>query len=272
MTVLVGALTLVVALLTLLVIGLLRSHGEILRRLHALDGGRDAEPVSGASGAAGVPVDFRVRPDLPQPGGGDVACAPDLGGVGLTDDVVTISVGGVGHRTLLAFLSSNCLTCQAFWEAFASRTELGLPDDVRVVIVTKDAAEESRSALVRLAPAGVPLLMSSVAWAEYSVPGSPYFVLVDGASRRVRGEGTGLRWDQVRDLLTEAAADQQLDEASARRGAANGERTNEARIDRALTAAGITPGDPSLYQTAPPRGETGAADDLGSPRSDEGPV
>lgn len=254
MTVLVGALTLVVALLTLLVVGLLRSHGEILRRLHALDGGTDPDTA-----AADVPVDFRVRPDLPQPGGGEVTRAPDLGGVGLTDDVVTISVGGVGHRTLIAFLSSNCLTCQAFWEAFAARSELGLPDDVRVVIVTKDAAEESRSALVRLAPAGVPLLMSSVAWAEYSVPGSPYFVLVDGATRRVRGEGTGLRWDQVRDLLTEAAADQRLDDASARGAGANGERTNEARIDRALTAAGITPGDPSLYQPAAPGAETGAA-------------
>ncbi len=44
MTALVVALTAVVALLSLLVVGLLRSHAEILRRLHELGAGLDPDP------------------------------------------------------------------------------------------------------------------------------------------------------------------------------------------------------------------------------------
>jgi hypothetical protein len=252
MTLLVGTLTVVVVLLSLLVAGLLRSHGEILRRLHELDAGLDTDLDSGLDGrtrARDVPIDLRVRGDLPRPSGGRATVA-DLAGPGLGDDAVAISVAGTAPRTLLAFLSSGCTTCAAFWEALATPDTLALPHDVRLVIVTKDPAEESRSALGALAPDGVPLVMSSAAWADYAVPGSPYFVLVDGPARAVRGEGTGVTWDQVRRLLAEATADALIGSGAARAAAVADEATREARIDRELLTAGIAPGHPSLYHPA----------------------
>jgi hypothetical protein len=83
--------------------------------------------------------------------------------------------------------------------------------------------------------------MSSAAWEAYQVPGSPYFVLVDGVAGRVEGEGTGATWPQVRNLIVQAGGDD-ADARSGRSGAAR-----EARIDRELLAHGIRPGDPLLY-------------------------
>ena len=62
-------------------------------------------------------------------------------------------------------------------------------------------------------------------------------MLVDGPAGRVRGEGTGADWEQVKNLLRQAADDASDD-------------GREARIDRELLAHGIAPGDPSLYRTA----------------------
>ena len=53
------------------------------------------------------------------------------------------------HGTVLAFLSSGCVTCEAFWQEFASPGLL-LPANVRLIVVTKDLAEESPSALRRV--------------------------------------------------------------------------------------------------------------------------
>jgi hypothetical protein len=212
----------VIGLLTVVVAGLLRSHAEILKRLHDLGAGLDNT----------VPVSLRSVADLPKTSEG-FGAAHDVDGTGLRDDVVHVSVVGTRHRTLLAFLSSGCLTCHSFWDAFRDVNTLGLPDDLRLVIVAKDATEERISALRELAPAHVTVVMSSAAWSEYAVPGSPYFVLVDGPSARVRGEGTGASWEQVWNLLRQAADD-----------------SNEHLIDRELLANGVAPGDPSLYRTA----------------------
>jgi hypothetical protein len=212
----------VIVLLTILVAGLLRSHAEILKRLHALGAGlADTTPESSRS--------FATVPPVPDGFG----AAFDVDGTGLRDDAVHVSVVGTRHHTLFAFLSSGCLTCHAFWDAFGDRAALGLPDDIRLVVVAKDAAEESVSELRRLAPPQLPVVMASRAWEQYRVPGSPYFVLVDGAAARVRGEGTGASWAQVWNLLQQAAND-----------------SNERLIDRELLTNGVAPGDPSLYRTA----------------------
>ena len=210
----------VLVLLTVLVAGLLRSHAEILRRLHALGAGLDDDGRAPATAA------------LPRTGDA-FADALDIDGFGLRDDAVHVSVVGTRHRTLLAFLSSGCLTCSVFWDAFRDVNALGLPADLRLVIVAKDAAAESVGALRKLAPAAVPVVLSSAAWEAYAVPGSPYFTLVDGAAARVRGEGTGTSWPQVWNLLQQAADD-----------------SNERLVDRELLAQGIEPGDASLYRTA----------------------
>ena len=202
--------TVVLVLLTLLVAGLLRSHAEILRRLHALGSGLDPDAPADVPGPVSHPVDLR------SPGPSTFAAAVDLDGAGLRDDAVHVSVTGARHRTLIAFLSSGCLTCRHFWETFANRRELDLSDDIRLVVVTKDGHEESISALRMLAPPDLPVVMSSSAWVDYRVPGSPYFVLVDDAR-------------ESHDSRDEA---------------------REVRIDRELLAQGLAPGDPSLYRTA----------------------
>jgi hypothetical protein len=165
--------------------------------------------------------------------------AADLVGGGVHDDVVSVRVADVEHRTLLAFLSSGCLTCRAFWDAFSGSGPLGIPDDVRVVVVTKGPDEESLSAIEELAPERLPVVMSTEAWHDYSVPGSPYFVLADGPTSRVVGEGTGASWPQVLGLVAQSSADGERAEAR-----------NETRIDRELLAAGVRPGDRSLYHAA----------------------
>jgi hypothetical protein len=238
MTALVAIETVVLALLTLVVIGLLRSHGEILRQLHTLGAGLDPD-------AREAPVSLRPRGDLPRDGSG-LGVAADLTGAGLHDDAVSIPVIDVQHRTLLAFLSSGCLTCRGFWDAFDRPDTLGLPADVRLVVVTKDAAEESLHTIRGLAPRDLAVVMSSAAWEHYTVPGSPYFALVDGAAGRVVGEGTGASWDQVKSLLAHADGDAAVQGATVGGGAA----ATEARIDLELLEQGIEPGDPRLYRTA----------------------
>lgn len=251
MSPLVAVLTAVVALLTLLVVGLLRSHAEILRRLHQLDGGTEGagdRPVTGDHG-------FRVRPGTPAPGDRDgFTAAHDVVGVGLAEDAVAVGVLGARHDTVVAFLSSGCLTCARFWEELAA-PDLALPADTRLVVVTKDPGEESPAKIAALAPAGATVVMSSAAWTDYDVPGSPYFVLVDGPAGAVRGEGTGLSWEQVAGLLAQATDDLAFvaGDAGRRVSKPGADAAREARIDRELLASGIRPGDESLDPRPPGR-------------------
>jgi hypothetical protein len=90
--------------------------------------------------------------------------------------------------------------------------------------------------------------MSSQAWIDYEVPGSPYFLLIEGG--RVAGEGSGSTWQQVRALLGQASDDNAV--RRSRRlatGGMNG-RDRADLVDRELSAAGIHPGHPSLYPDA----------------------
>jgi len=248
MTALVVILTIVVALLTVLVVGLLRSHAMILRRLHELGAGvEDPEPTRS-------PVEFRMRDGLPTlPDSADetgFADGADIVGVSIDDDAIALRIVGAPQPTLLAFLSSSCLTCASFWESFAEPQSVLLPDSTRLVIVTKDAAEESPSRIAQLAPPGVPLVQSSAAWMAYRVPGSPYFVFVDGPTGRVRGEGTGATWKQVANLLAQATGDLTFTAGPdpGRRGKPQSDADRERAIDQQLLAAGIAPGDPTLYE------------------------
>jgi hypothetical protein len=246
MTIAVAVLSVVVAGLALLVAGLLRSHAVILRRLHELGAGID-DPV-------GPPPPSRP-PDLglPRPPAvGEGRPAADLVGVGPRGEALAVRIAGTRHDTVLAFLSSGCTTCQVFWEQLR---DAGLPAGTRLVVVTKGDEAESPVAVADVAPPDATVVMSTTAWADYEVPGSPYVIHVDGASGQVRGEGTGPSWDQVRRMLLEGAGD--LD---ARRAAvvadvdvgakAAADARREEQVDRVLLAAGVEPGDPSLYTRA----------------------
>jgi len=240
MVVLVTLLAVVVALLALLVAGLLRTHAEIIRGLHEL--GVDLDPGAHRA-SAGLSV-------VPAPRS-DSRAAVDVAGESPAGDAVSIGVAGSADPTLLAFLTSGCLTCAGFWEAFDRPDELAVPGDARLVVVTKSGGNESVSKLRTLAPATVPVVMSTEAWESYDVPVAPYFVYVDGPSGEVVGEGAASTWEQVVSLLSQALEDAGLDGSGRsrrhRRPRPRGDAAREARADRDLLAAGIHPGHPSLY-------------------------
>ena len=217
MVVLVTLLAVTVGLLGLLVTGLLRSHAEILRALHEL--GVDLDPNRRPHGAGAAIA--------PRGGGDSVA---DITGTDPNGSPQHVAVAGVSHSTLLVFLSTTCLTCREFWSAFADAS-LRVPGNARPVLVTRGAEAESPSAVRTLAPASVHTVMSTETWRAYQVPGAPYFVLVDGARNRVIGEGTATSWDRVHELMSQAIADAQ----------------DGRNVEADLRAAGIEPGDPSLY-------------------------
>ena len=161
--------------------------------------------------------------------------APELAGVTPDGDAVKLAFEGAGTApTLLAFLTSGCGTCARSGRRSASA---GCPV-VRTVIVTHGADRERPAKLRSLAPAGIPVVMSSEAWADYEIPGAPYFVMVDQA---IRGEGVATTWRALASLVSDAIEDQR----DAQRPGA-GERRAE-RIDETFAAAGIGPGHPSLY-------------------------
>jgi hypothetical protein len=216
--------TVVLILLAMLVAGLLRSHAEILRRL-------ESPPAS------------EVDPGLP-PDRGARTAAFDVAGTTIWGDPMKVAVAGAGRDTLLAFLSSGCASCGAFWGGLSATANGALPGDVRIVVVTKDGSHESPAKLRDLAPPDVPVVMSSAGWDDYAVKGSPYFIHVDGGSGRVRGEGTASNWSQVVSLLNDAVAD-----AAGPPGRASDSTPERLlRADRELSAAGIEAGHPSLYR------------------------
>jgi hypothetical protein len=228
---LVTILAVAVGLLAVLVVGLLRSHAEILRALHELGAGLDPSRPDARTGVA--------RPAALRDG-----IAPDINGVAPSGEALTLAVSGVSHLTLVAFLSSTCLTCQLFWEAFR-HPDLDVPGDARLVVVTKGADVERPQAITRLAPKQVHTVLSSEAWDAYGVPGAPFFTLIDGPSGAVIGEGTANSWDQVTRLMSQSLEDAQREAGIA------GRRTSREQTDVELREAGIEPGHASLYPEGP---------------------
>lgn len=247
MTALVIMLILIVLLLGVLVAGVLRSHAEILKTLHDL-GMREDGTI--AESPRNAPL---TQPGVPAPREPGTVLATDLTGTKPDGAPRQISIVGADHTTLLAFLSTGCTTCKGFWEEFGNRRDLRLPgNDTRMVIVTKSAAAESASKLRSLAPSHWPLVMSTEAWDHYGVPVSPYFILIDGPTGQVVGEGAGSSWTQVHSLLNQAVADAGLFNQPGRNAGGSSGAQREDRADAELKAAGIEPGDPSLYTTTLP--------------------
>jgi hypothetical protein len=210
--------TVLLIVLVVLVAGLLRSHAEILRRL-----GPGTDPAI-------APPPSRSRTTA------EDVVAPQLAGTTPDGDVVSLSFeSSASAPTLLAFLTSGCSTCAGFWQSLG---EPRLPAGIQTVIVAHGAERERPAKLRELAPESVPVVMSSQAWADYRVPGSPYFVLVDGT---IRGEGVATTWQAVASLVSDAFEEQQSS------WSASGGTGRVQQIDEKLAAAGIGPGHPSLY-------------------------
>jgi len=194
--------TVLLVLLVVLVAALLRSHAEILRRLGPEDSAAPRVP----------PPPAGVRTDTE---------APELAGAAPAGDAIRLSLSG--GPTLLAFLSSGCTSCASFFDTLGERRLL---PGLETVIVTRGPERERPSKLSSLARDRVPMVMSSQAWEDYAVPGSPYFVLVEAGA--VRGEGIATTWDALASLVGDAMEEQ--------RG-----------IEERLAAAGIGPDHPSLF-------------------------
>jgi hypothetical protein len=231
MTVLVVVETVLLALALLFVVALLRSHAEILRRLHRLeDLAGDGAPARAAAHEAGSPGPEAVSrsPRLPM---------ADLVGQTPTGDAIKVALSGGAPRTLLAFLSTGCASCGPLWEELRHRNPAGA--DTRLVLVARGPERESPSRLATLAVPGHELVMSSAAWDAFAIPATPHFVLVDGERGLILGRGSAGSWDQIMQLLADAEAD------LAHEARSTSERAG--RAEDVLAAAGIAAGHPSLY-------------------------
>ena len=239
MTVLMVLESVVLALLLALVIGLLRTHAEVLRRLHELGAGiYDTE----ATRTTQADLAGRVADGVAAPRAASARprAVLDIAGVTPRGSAVSIAVGADARLTLLAFLSTGCTTCGDFWRAWRDDESLQLAglSRPRVVIVTKGPENEHPQAVSTLAPATISTVMSNAAWTDYEVPASPYFVLVDGRSG-VIGEGSAASFAQLRGVLERALTD---------RNSAVDLRDDPTRVDAELRRAGIVPGHHSLYE------------------------
>lgn len=228
--------TVLLVVLTVLVAGLLRAYATVLRRLHDLEGG--PAPRSG-------PKEFTLdRVPAPAPRESWTE-GHDLSGTTPNGEVAGTRVVGVEHDTVLLFLSSGCASCQAFWDELAR--PIALPGNARLVVVAQGEEVESPGVLAGLAAPQLDVLMSTQAWRDYEVPGSPHVVYVEGRTGRVRGEGTGQSWGQVAQMLARASGDVTLLDGRPRAAKPDRDAEVEAEVDRELLAAGILPGDPRLY-------------------------
>lgn len=213
----------VIGLLVVLVAGLLRSHAEILRQLHALGGGEH-------------PTETLVPP----PRRSALGPTPLTNLSGPTPEGGTASVALTGSRgySLLAFLSTTCTSCQPFWQGLSGDLNFS---GARPIVVTKDPNEESPADIARMASGKVTTLMSSDAWDAFKVPATPYFALVDNANATVVGEGSATNWGRVGEMVIRAISDHShpLHSSTSAR---------KADVDQELREAGIQPGDERLYQ------------------------
>ncbi len=215
LTALVAVETVVLALLALVTVGLLRSHAEILRRLPEAHADHDHAHGGDAHGFEPSFAEGTTIPaHLPGPRG---EATPVVDISGPTLDGAEVAISPAKTDTLVAFLSSGCLTCKTFWDGLQPARREPLPGDARLVVVVKDRDKESPSRLRDLAPSDLPVVMSSQAWEDYGVTMSPYFLFVGASSGTVRSEGAASSWEQVRSLLTDAIDDERIAmEAAAR--------------------------------------------------------
>lgn len=200
LTVLITVETILIALIALLLVAMLRAYAELLRRLNAPT---DADLV-----AQGI-QEMRESRSIE---------GVDFDGEGLGGEPVTVRIHGVRENTILIFLTSGCLTCRNIWLALSELERSPLPEGTRVFAVAKDREEESIPRLRKLASPQANLVLSNAAWEAYEIPGSPYFVYVEGETGKILGEGSAESWPQIVSLLEEALEDEAYELANTNGG------------------------------------------------------
>jgi hypothetical protein len=222
---------LVIGIVAVLVAGLLRGYGDIARAMHSIGLGSGREPARNVT--------------APRTEGPSVPRLTDIAGVTPAGDAIAVGVTSSSRNSLLAFLSSGCLTCAELWSELRDPASPALPVGTNVIVVTKGPDAESPSAIRELAPSDMTVVMSTRAWLDYGIPGSPYFALVDGTAGKVVVEGPANKWSHVAALVAQAIGDREVPHR--RHAPAIAASDQPERVDAALLAAGITPGHESLF-------------------------
>ena len=110
--------------------------------------------------------------------------------------------------SLLFFLSSDCMSCEALWKGLGDPRSNGVPDYVRPIVVTHSPERERISEIRALArpamAASVPVVMADDPWADFEILGASTVVLVDATGGRVVGESAATGWSHVTDLVAHA--------------------------------------------------------------------
>ena len=231
---LIFALGLVVVFLLVLIVGLMRSHAEVLRKLDGLGVRLDTQPDS-----TSLELGLTRRTTT-----NETKIPSQLSGVTPDGESAVISLDVGDKPVLLAFLSTTCSSCSVFWERFSSGVVEFRSGLYRTILVTLGPDEESPTRAKNLRRGSAEALMSSQAWQAFEVPGAPYFALIDEGI--VIGEGTAATVDALEQFLSDAAGDLSWDRRQVRDRT---DRDREEIVDQELREAGIEPGDPRLYHS-----------------------
>lgn len=223
-------LALIVGLLGMLVVGLLRTQAELIRRLDSLGIRLDDEN-------SGAPITLSRHPE-------NAASPTEIVGTTASGEPVVKSLSVGTDPILVAFLSTTCNSCAEFWNAFDTDELKIHAARYRVVTVTLGPNEESPTRAKSLMKGDAEVVMSSEAWTQFEVPGAPYFAVVDPTQGSIIGEGTAGDMNALSTFLSDASGDRRWDKERTRdRTDADREQT----VDEELKRAGLYPGDPRLH-------------------------
>jgi thiol-disulfide isomerase/thioredoxin len=117
----------------------------------------------------------------------------DVDGVDPSGSPVHLSILERTEPILLLFLSSSCHGCLDLWEGLDEIVALVSPR-LDLAVVTRGEEREDVAAVAELgrSASGVPIIMSSPAFADYAVAGPPFLVVVDGTRVRTEGVAWGI--------------------------------------------------------------------------------
>ncbi|MCW2621578.1 MAG: hypothetical protein JWL64_1180 [Frankiales bacterium] len=189
------------ACLGLLVAALLHALADLQHRVLSLETAaarRAVAPSPHPVGAVPAPAPAAVAGTTPD-GDGDVVPLR-----GTRPDGQPVELRLDDGTWLVAFLSTSCAVCTAVWQRLSAGELDRAGGAVRAVVVVKDPDVEDADAVRVLSPGAVPVVLSSEAWRDYEVPGSPYLLLLDGVSSRVLSEGPVRGWDDVLRMVARA--------------------------------------------------------------------
>lgn len=180
-----------VALLTVVVAALVRTLSATSRRLDLLERRLHREQrheAARTAPATGVPGSAASGPE---------ADAVDIRGVDPEGRALVVPLEASERPTLLAFLSTSCGSCVGFWERLRDGDLASEAPGVVPIVVTKSAAVEDADRIRSLATTDMPVVLSSEAWNDYEVPGSPYVMVVSASPGSVVTEGAVVRWSDI---------------------------------------------------------------------------